>query len=244
MNNKKNCIIIFVKYPELGKVKSRLASDLDEKIVLDIYKNFVIDLLELMNKESFIFKISFYPPETKSKFQSWLGNGFSYLPQQGNDLGEKMKNAFLATFTEGFEKVLIIGSDSPDLKDEIFSSAFQSLDEKDAVIGPTFDGGYYLIGFKKEKFLADIFTGIEWSTETVFQKTKAIFNRYNYHVNLLQKWQDVDTYTDLKALYERNKNTDFNCSKTMDYLKNLFNNSPQGDSFQSPLRGIIITDKT
>jgi rSAM/selenodomain-associated transferase 1 len=220
--NKKNCIIIFIKYPELGKVKSRLAPAVDEEIILDIYKSFVFDLIETLKEGSFSFKIAFYPPEAKTKFQSWLSNEFIYQAQEGNDLGEKMKNAFLASFAQDFENVLLIGSDSPDLNYDIFTSSFKSLEDHDAVIGPTFDGGYYLIGFSKKSFLAEIFMGIEWSTETVFQKTMEIFKKHNYKISILQKWHDIDTYQDLIVLYQRNQDTRFFKSETMAFLKKLF----------------------
>lgn len=218
-----NCIIIFIKYPEHGKVKSRLAKDLGDNLALEIYQTFVYDLLSLLAKTNYDFKIAYYPPEAGEKVKNWLGYNYNYLPQKGDDLGEKMKNTFIDIFNEGYKKALIIGSDSPDLNKEIFDEAFFSLKEVDAVIGSAFDGGYYLIGFNKNRFLPKIFDNILWSSSSVFQDTMKIFEKYYYNTHNLKKWRDIDTFDDLKALVE-GKNTDFDNSKTIRFLKqNVFN---------------------
>jgi glycosyltransferase A (GT-A) superfamily protein (DUF2064 family) len=129
-----------------------------------------------------------------------------------------MKNAFLDAFSEGFFKALIIGSDIPDITNQIINEALES-DDNDAVIGPSFDGGYYLIGFKHNTFLPGIFEGIEWGTNTVFEKTMEIFAKNRYKVHLLPKWHDVDRLEDLRALVDGNKNTDFANSTTMAFIR-------------------------
>jgi len=140
------CILFFVKYPEKGRVKRRLSADLDEAITVELYKNFILDLLSTLEKFGVEFRICFYPHNSQEKFMEWLGTQYSYIPQIGKDLGQRMKNSFIQTFAEGFHRVIIIGSDSPDLPGALIKKGFLSLKTHHAVVGPSFDGGYYLIG--------------------------------------------------------------------------------------------------
>jgi len=215
----KTCVLLFVKYPDKGTVKSRLSTVFGEDTVLLLYEAFVLDVLETVEKGKYRFTIYFHPPSAQEKVASWLGKGHLYMPQNGSDLGERMKNAFASTFSEGFEKVMLIGSDVPDLKKEIIDEAFAS--DADAVIGPAADGGYYLIGFQRDTFLPHIFEGMQWSTASVFERTMELFRKHSCKVHVLPQWRDVDTPEDLRALYERNKNTVFAHSRTMDFIKRM-----------------------
>jgi rSAM/selenodomain-associated transferase 1 len=218
------CILVFVRFPERGMIKSRLSKDLNEDIVLRLYKNFVFDILNTLKRGKHFLKICFHPPDSKEKISDWLGEVLPYMPQKGRDLGERMKNAFIDTFSDGFSKVILIGSDIPDLTITIINRAFE-LDMHDAVIGPSADGGYYLIGFKKSTFLPDIFEGIKWGTEKVFERTMEILRGRKYLVQILPQWQDVDRLDDLNALFYRNQDTEFKNSQTMTFLyerRNIF----------------------
>jgi hypothetical protein len=128
-----------------------------------------------------------------------------------------MKNAFEDVFRKDFREAVLIGTDIPDISDIIIEDAFY-LDKQYAVIGPSRDGGYYLIGFKKDTFLPGNFKGIAWGTDSVFEKTMEIFTRNTYAVRILSVCQDVDRLADLKALYQRNITTPFAKSKTMIFL--------------------------
>jgi rSAM/selenodomain-associated transferase 1 len=218
------CILVFVKLPETGKVKARLSRDLDEDTVCSLYNFFVLDLLDTLKKGSHTFRICFYPPETEEKVADWLGKDLLYMPQAGRDLGQRMKNAFIKIFSQGYSEVLLIGSDIPDLAGPVTDEAFDGLKNNEAVVGPAFDGGYYLIGFKKETFLPEIFQGIHWGTDTVFAKTMEIFKRIKYRVHVLTEWRDVDRIEDLKALFDKNRNTEFSGSRTMIFLNENFKN--------------------
>lgn len=213
-------VLMFVKSPEKGKVKSRLSFRINEKTVLNLYKCFVKDLLRTLKKGSFHFSICFYPSDAKDKMIDWLGKRYSYVPQKGRNLGERMKNGFTFSFSKGYKYVIIIGSDSPDLSNEIIEAAFHSLKLRDAVIGPSFDGGYYLIGFKAGTFLPKIFEQIRWGSETVFNDTLNIFKKNNYKIRILPKRIDIDRHDDLKRFAEKNRNTPFADSDTMRYLLN------------------------
>lgn len=221
-------LLLFVKYPDKGKVKSRLSQEFGEDTVLLLYEAFVLDVLETVNKGKYRFKICFHPPSAQEKIASWLGKSYFYMPQNGSDLGEKMKNAFALAFSEGFEKVILIGSDIPDLPKEIIDEAFAS--DGEAVIGPATDGGYYLIGFKHSTFLPRIFEGMQWSTASVFERTMEIFRKHSYKVHILPQWRDVDTPEDLKAFYERNRNTAFVHSRTMAFIAKNVNKFIQDTS--------------
>ena len=211
-------IIIFIKHTGQERVKTRLSLDLSKTITEELYKNFVLDLLKTLEDINIVKHIYFTPNSTQEQMMSWLGTGNNYIPQNGKDLGERMKNAFINEFKQGGKKVIIIGRDIPDLPLDLIINAFLSLNTNDAVIGPAYDGGYYLLGFIKEKILKGVFKKISWSTENVFDQTMNIFKKNNYRVHILRKWRDGDTIEDVKKLTTRNKGTSFKKSRTISYL--------------------------
>jgi len=209
---------MFVKYPEKGKVKSRLSQCWDEDVVVRLYRAFIEDLLDRLSGGDYRFRIAYHPIERKNDFIKQFGNFFSYMPQTGTDLGEKMNNAFNRCFLEGFRSAVIIGSDSPDLPHQIIKEAFHALEKNDAVIGPSYDGGYYLIGFRREAFSPKAFSGMAWSTDSVFEKTMQILQDAGIHIHVLPAWRDIDRPEDIAALIKNNEKTDFADSKTMSWL--------------------------
>ena len=229
-NSDKNCLLFFVKYPGKGQVKTRLSADLDEDITVELYRNFILDLLSMLKGLGIQFQICFSPADSQEKFEKWLGTQYSYVPQQGDDLGQRMKNAFIQAFDQGFQRVAIIGSDSPDLPGDSINEAFLYLETHDAVIGPSADGGYYLIGFNKAAFLPEAFEGIEWSTDMVLRKTLSILEKAGLKFRQLPAWRDVDTLDDLKNLVQRSHNKSFSSSRTMLYISK---NYPQSTKFSS-----------
>lgn len=213
------CLIIFVKYPQPGQVKSRLAKDFDDDFAAGLYKAFVLDILECAMKGDWQLQIYFYPSERENEIRKLFGKDHNYRPQRGVDLGQRMKNALVDSFVDGFKFVVLIGSDFPDLPLKMIKDAFAALDSpSDAVIGPATDGGYYLIGLKAETFLPDIFSGLPWSTASIFPETVKILQAYGRRTKILQEWRDVDKRDDLINLVERNKSTTFARSQTMKYL--------------------------
>jgi rSAM/selenodomain-associated transferase 1 len=212
------CLLFFVKNPKQGMVKSRLARAIGDKVARDLYENFVRDMLSTLDKRRFPLYCCFYPEGTLHDIKQFMGEDYQYLAQRGEDLGERMVHCFQQAFAKGFNCCVLIGSDSPDLPAEIIDEAFTSLEEVDSVIGPAFDGGYYLIGFTKGGFTPEVFSGVEWGTNTVLQKTLDIIKRHQRKVHLLPRWGDIDTLEDLKQFFERNKGTSI-CPGTMAYLK-------------------------
>jgi len=213
-----NCVLFFVKYPIRNKVKTRLAAGLGEEAVVELYKNFVLDTLSTIRWLNVPFRICFQPESAGEKLKEWLGEQYKYSAQEGSDLGDRMKNALVQAFEEGFSRAILIGSDLPDLPAAFLSEALRSLESNHAVIGPSSDGGYYLIGFSKAHFLPEVFDGISWSTENVFQQTIDVLEANSNNVHILPQWFDVDIPADLKELIDRNRNTAFNKSKTFTYL--------------------------
>lgn len=211
-------ILLFVKYPEKGKVKLRLSADLNEGVVQELYRCFVQDTISMVKKIDTHLIICFFPPEAQKKFQKWLESTLTFLPQNGKDLGERMKNCFTDAFAKGFQRVVLIGSDSPDLPKEYIEQALAILQTKDVVLGPAVDGGYYLIGFRKTTFIPSAFEDILWGSNTVFQETLIKTQQTHRTVGLLPIWSDVDTIIDLKNLVKRAQNTSFKSSQTMTYI--------------------------
>ncbi len=215
-----SAILLFIKSPEKGKVKTRLAKVIGEDAALDIYKCLVTDTLETLKAGPFALDICFYPPDSGEIVESWLGNEYTYVQQHGRDIGERMKNAFIQIFSDGVAKVLLIGSDIPDMTISSINEAVEALDTRDAVIGPTPDGGYYLIGFNRSTFLPDIFQGIAWSTGSVFYQTMQILKKSAVSVHVLTRLMDIDTFDDLLSLFVRNPDTDYKGALTMSFIRN------------------------
>jgi rSAM/selenodomain-associated transferase 1 len=194
------CLLFFVKNPEAGKVKTRLASVIGDQMAVNLYKRFVLQMLATLNKGTFLFYICFHSGDDLNDLQKWLGEHYLYTPQIGENLGERMKNAFIEAFSMNFRRVVLIGSDIPRLPLEFIEEAFQSLEKKDAVIGPSFDGGYYLIGFRDRTFLPRAFEKMPWSTSRVFEETMKKLKREGTTVHTLPPRRDIDTIEDLKSL--------------------------------------------
>jgi hypothetical protein len=199
------CLLFFMKYPERGRVKTRLAASMGDERALELYKRFLLNILSTLNKGTFLFYLCFYPADALESLRKWMGRDYLYMPQQGVDLGERMKNGFTEAFDSGFKRVLLIGSDIPGLPLEFIEEAFASLKEKDAVIGPSLDGGYYLIGFRDKKFSPQVFKGILWSTERVFEETMKILEREGSTIHTLKPLRDIDTIDDLRIEELRKK---------------------------------------
>ena len=189
----KDLSIVFVRNPELGKVKTRLAKTIGDKKALNIY------ILLLKHTESVLQKVSsdkvvYYSEEIQNN-DLWSDRCFQKKLQKGNDLGERMQHAFEMAFKEGYEKVVIVGSDLFDLKSAHIENAFKALENHNLVIGPSLDGGYYLLGMKV--LHSAVFKNKQWGTDSVLETTLKDLDPQN--VKLLEALNDIDTDEDLKA---------------------------------------------
>jgi uncharacterized protein len=197
-------IIVFLRAPEPGQVKSRLARHIGPEPALSLYRHFVHDTLETVNALGIPVQICFYPAAKREAVISWLGSGYTYLDQSGDHLGQRMATAFIRAFESGPDRAVLIGTDIPDLPGSIIAEAFNALNSHDAVIGPAADGGYYLIGFNANGFLPAIFDGIAWGHPDVFARTLEIFKKHKTPLHQVPMWQDIDEYEDLLSYAQRN----------------------------------------
>ena len=196
------CLLFFIKNPQKGQVKKRLAAAIGDEMAVRLYKRFLLEMLSTLNKGTFLFYLCVYPVDALESLKAWLGEDYLYMPQQGENLGERMKNAFTEALAMNFKRVVLIGSDIPSLPLEFIEEAFMSLEKKDVVIGPSADGGYYLVGFRDRKFSPRAFKGIPWSTERVFEETMKIFEHEGLTVHTLKMLRDIDTVQDLRNYWK------------------------------------------
>ncbi|MGB1294290.1 MAG: TIGR04282 family arsenosugar biosynthesis glycosyltransferase [Flavobacteriales bacterium] len=190
----KNLLLIFTRNPELGKVKSRLAKDVGELTALNIYKDLLAHtkhIAQQTNADRFVFYT-----EKIEENDLWPTSDFNKFVQSHGDLGQKMKSAFEFGFQSGYENIIVIGSDILELNETIINTAFDLLENKDAVIGPAEDGGYYLLGLTK--MIPDLFENKLWGTDSVFNSTTSDLDKLNQNYTLLEVLNDIDYVTDIK----------------------------------------------
>ena len=196
--NTTDALILFARQPQLGKVKTRLAAEIGDAKALELYKRFLMDKETLFSR-LVCEKMINYTPDTKAAaayFYMQFDRNIAMWPQAGADLGERMRNAFLHGFHQGFERLLLVGSDSPQLSVGIVEQAFELLDKNDVVLGPSNDDGYYLVGFKKAAFTPTALQQIEWSTVRVLTQTLEALERSGRVVAFLTELTDCDTLDD------------------------------------------------
>jgi uncharacterized protein len=193
-----NAVIIFVKNPRLGKVKTRLAATIGNDKALNIFLDLTAHTLKAVENAAGDRYIYFSDEIDTSIGQNALT--FKKRVQSGVDLGEKMKNAFSDVLNCSYHKVLIIGTDCPGISPGIIQSAFNKLTDTDVVIGPAADGGYYLLGMKA--LHPRLFDNIEWSTSAVLQTTVERCTQNNLRYQLLEELNDIDEEKDLVHFYK------------------------------------------
>lgn len=188
-------LIIFMKNPILGEVKSRLAADIGEQSALQVYTVLLDKCREECQKVDSERHLYYHQQIVEN--DAWQEELFQKKLQVEGELGEKMSSAFFELQGEEEEMpTLIIGTDCYDLDHKLISLAFQALKMTDVVIGPANDGGYYLLGSRK--YYPQLFEGIDWSTNKVMSQTLAKVNQMNLNYFLLQELIDLDTFDDLK----------------------------------------------
>ncbi|RFP60990.1 MAG: DUF2064 domain-containing protein [Limnothrix sp. CACIAM 69d] len=203
-------ITLFVKAPELGPVKSRLAKTIGADFATEFYRSIGRDwfdrLTEFADSQQADVRVFYAPDLGRSLVREWLDCDDRQLVAQGDgDLGDRMARAFTTCFGQGSDRVLLVGSDSPDLPDAILTQGAEALIETGATICPTEDGGYCLVGFQRDRFLPSIFQNMIWSTETVFSETIARFQSANQPVTILPRWYDIDHAQDLDQFWQLNQ---------------------------------------
>jgi rSAM/selenodomain-associated transferase 1 len=196
-------IVLFVKHPVPGRVKTRLAATIGAQRAAEIYRELVERTCGGLPERAELI-VMFDPPDRGEEIAQWLRplcGKARFLPQSGGDLGTRLEHAFADAFALQLEKVAIIGSDCVEVTSVIFDEAWQALEHHDCAIGPTEDGGYYLIALRRE--CPGLFRSITWSTEAVLAETLARANLLGLSVHVLPRLHDVDTEDDWHRLKSR-----------------------------------------
>ncbi|MBD1999914.1 TIGR04282 family arsenosugar biosynthesis glycosyltransferase [Leptolyngbya sp. FACHB-541] len=198
-----NHLIVFTRYPEVGKTKTRLIPALGAAGAAALQRQmteFTLKRVEKLAQQQdrlnspLSVEIRFAGGD-RSLMQDWLGSRWSYQPQATGDLGERMRLAFQSAFETGSKHVVTIGIDCPELDSATLAQAFQALQEHDLVLGPATDGGYYLIGLRS--LIPELFSGIDWGTDQVFWQTMTAAEAKELAIATLAPLTDVDHPEDL-----------------------------------------------
>lgn len=185
-------IITFIKNPVKGHVKTRLARDIGEDMALKVYVNLMTHTRKVV-REVDASHLLFYS-QNIIKNDDWSESDFVKGLQANGDLGNRMLQAFNTALSK-HDSAIIIGSDCPGISPEIIEGAFAGLKDHDVVVGPTFDGGYYLLGMNHVH--DELFEGMPWSTDTVFDMTIQACQSKGLKFDVLTKLTDVDHASDM-----------------------------------------------
>ena len=209
-----NRLIIFTRYPEPGKTKTRLIPVLGPEGAADLHRQMVDSTLtwarQLKNHSAISLEVR-YEGGDEYQIRQWLGPDIPCCPQANGDLGARMAQAFHEAFSAGMARVIIVGTDCPGLTGNLVQTACEALMDNDVVLGPAKDGGYYLIGLRKP--VPQLFGGIPWGTGEVLFKTLRIAADLKLRVFLLEPLDDVDRPEDLD-IWEHEK-----CLKCLECAK-------------------------
>jgi rSAM/selenodomain-associated transferase 1 len=200
INKLKKVLIIFIRNPVLGKVKTRLARTMGVEEALRIYR-LLLDKTRAAVMGTTCERWLFYSDGVPTAETEWPRHLFVEHNQREGDLGLRMEDAFDRAFRGGAERVVIVGSDCPELSSHILEQAFAALDNVDFVVGPASDGGYYLLGMKV--FEPAVFSGMVWSTEEVLAQTLERVRAMGKSYLLLPTLADIDEASDWEAYQQR-----------------------------------------
>lgn len=191
----KKALIIFAKNPILGRVKTRIASDLGDAKALEIYSQ-LLKSVHLYSEIVPFLKLVYWDGGIPAK-HPFIGNAYKHKLQLEGDLGEKMSSAFEEEL-KSYSSLCIIGTDCLELTTEIIKNAFEVLENQDAVIGPAVDGGYYLLGMNQH--YPFLFQEMKWSSSSVFNDTIRKFEDHHLKYKILPLLNDVDTFEDYQLM--------------------------------------------
>ena len=212
-----NALILFADIPSAEKMKSRLMPLLSAGECICLWGCFLKDIYKKATETGADVYVFFTPRNRKDGLKALLGADVVLLPQFGDDLGQKMKNAIGAVLRMGYRKVVLMGTDIPHIHTETVRNAFDNLEHKDIVIHPALDGGYYLIGMKRE--YESIWNIRRYGTNTVMYDTLQHIKEENLSVSVGQMYYDIDCKNDLKQLWsDIKRGAVCNCPETIGYL--------------------------
>lgn len=198
-----DCLIIFTRYPEPGKTKTRLIPALGAVQAAQLQQQFTETTLKKAQTLSDSVQIEIhFAGGNLAKMQNWLGENLKLKPQFDGDLGQRMMTSFQQALASGNQRVVIIGIDCPGLTSVLLQQAFDLLNHQDLVLGKALDGGYYLIGL--QSFVPELFQNIAWGTDKVLQQTVEIAKKLSLNIAYLPMLRDIDTPEDLADLQKHN----------------------------------------
>ncbi len=195
-------VIVFLKVPTPGAVKTRLIPALGPTGAASLYRAMVGDLLQRLTRLRGVeLELRFAPPGARASIRRWLGGRHRLAPQRGADLGARMVAAFRDAFRDGCSRCVIVGSDVPGLGAPHVARALARLERSDVVLGPSRDGGYYLVGLGAPR--PRLFMRMPWSTAMVLYETLSRAAQQDLRVGMLRTLADVDEPADLARLIRR-----------------------------------------
>lgn len=189
-------IIVFLKAPRPGFVKTRIAQQLDAEGAAAIYQVLVGITLSTLQARSDV-ELRFAPDDASAELGSWRRPGWRIRPQGDGDLGDRIGRAFGEAFSDGADRVLILGTDCPEMEVSDVDEAFRALERHEVVLGPALDGGYWLLGTREAR--PELVRDIPWSTERVFETTLLRAREAGLRVAALRRLRDVDTLEDWRT---------------------------------------------
>ena len=210
-------VVVFAKAPRPGAVKTRLSPPLSPAGAARLYRCFLLDTLDSVRAVAGVTLVIAYAPRRAGAFFAARHPGVRLIPQVGPDLGARMAGVFRRLFAGGFDAVVIVGSDSPTLPRRHLEAAVRILGRADGVIGPSADGGYYLIGLRAP--CPALFAGVPWSTDRVLVTTLRRARRAGRRLRRLPAWYDVDTPDDLRRLAAELRATRTPAARTRRWLQ-------------------------
>ena len=196
-------LLIFLKEPQAGQVKTRLAAAVGEERAGLLYRvcvELTLDRLQAFRADSVL---CVEPPEALGRMREWLGQRWSFRAQRGSTLGERLAEATTHAFEQGAQRVVVVGTDAPWVTAEDIAGAFQALDRADVVLGPTRDGGYYLLGLSRA--LPELFEGVAWSTPSVYAQTRTKAQASGLRVEALRPGYDLDELEDVRRFVQEER---------------------------------------
>lgn len=215
----KNLILLFTKYPEPGNVKTRLASHIGNNMACQVYEKLLFNSWYTVIQSSYPYVVCLSPSHKIEEFKQHYKT--SVVPQIGDDIGQRMSYNFRQFFDQDYERIILCGADILDMEPALFQEGFAALENHDCVIGPSLDGGYYAIGFNRNAFRENIFSGFPWSNPEVYSNTLKIISKSNLSLYTLPKRMDLDTFDDIKEYLRSNVNSsDFSRFLNMVVLMN------------------------
>jgi len=200
----RSALLVLARYPEPGRVKTRLAAGVGEQRAFEVYERLLrrtatAATAVVAADRSLTVTVHVTPAYRIDAMRTYLPDPrVGFCPQPDGDLGERLEAAFALAFAGGADRAVAIGTDCPDLDEHVLCEALHRLDGTDAVLGPSTDGGYYLVGLSRPR--PELFRDVPWSTDAVLRVTLERLHAQGAHVALLPRLSDLDTADDLAAL--------------------------------------------